>query len=531
MTSWTSSLHSPPSRARDRWASVDSSRTIMHRALSSRSTASVVARVVAAAERARGGAPAPQPARLAQKRLTPRLRGSLSAVRAASATVGAPSNTNEATKPLAWKAAIDFKYVRDNAAAVQSNAKVRNVDVNVQEIIEKYEALNALNFKCDEIREKRNANAKSMKGKMEKEVRDKLIAEGKALKDELAVIEVDVVALESELQTMAQRLPNLTHPDVPIGSEENTVTIAAVGEKRAFTFPVQNHVDVGEKLGMFDFETGSKVSGSRFVYLTGVGAMLELALINWAFAKVVSKGFKPMMVPDMVRSSVVEKCGFQPRAENTQVYSIENSELCMAGTAELLLSGVYMDEVVEESQLPIKMVAFSHCFRTEAGAAGAQTRGMYRLHQFSKVEMFVVATPEQSDALHDELINIEKEMFEELGFHFKVLDMPTEDLGAPAYRKFDIEAWMPALERYGEISSASNCTDYQARRLNIKYRPNAVDGKKQPLVHCHTLNATACAIPRMIVTILENFQQEDGSVTVPEPLRPYLGGLDVLRPE
>ena len=259
--------------------------------------------------------------------------------------------------------------------------------------------------------------------------------------------------------------------------------------------------------------------------------MLELALINWAFAKVVSKGFKPMMVPDMVRSSVVEKCGFQPRAENTQVYSIENSELCMAGTAELLLGGVYMDEVVEESQLPIKMAAFSHCFRTEAGAAGAQTRGMYRLHQFSKVEMFVVATPEQSDALHDELINIEKEMFEDLGFHFKVLDMPTEDLGAPAYRKFDIEAWMPALERYGEISSASNCTDYQARRLNIKYRPNAVDGKKQPLVHCHTLNATACAIPRMIVTILENFQQEDGSVTVPEPLRPYLGGLDVLRPE
>ena len=429
-----------------------------------------------------------------------------------------------------WKAAIDFKFVRDNAEAVRDNAKARKVDVDVAGIVAKYEALNALNFKCDEIREKRNANAKSMKGKMEKEARDALIAEGKALKDELAELEVEQSALESELQTMAQRLPNMTHPDVPIGSEENTVTRATIGEQRSFTFPVQNHVDVGEKLGMFDFETGSKVSGSRFVYLTGVGAMLELALINWAFAKVLSKGFKPMMVPDMVRSSVVEKCGFQPRAENTQVYSIGISDLCMAGTAELLLGGVYMDEVVEESQLPIKMAAFSHCFRTEAGAAGAQTRGMYRLHQFSKVEMFVVATPEQSDALHEELIAIETEMFEELGFHFKVLDMPTEDLGAPAYRKFDVEAWMPALERYGEISSASNCTDYQARRLNIKYRPNAVDGKKQPLVHCHTLNATACAIPRMIVTILENVQQEDGSVIVPEALRPYLGGMDVLRP-
>uniref|UniRef100_A0A7R9XRN9 Serine-tRNA synthetase type1 N-terminal domain-containing protein n=1 Tax=Ostreococcus sp. 'lucimarinus' TaxID=242159 RepID=A0A7R9XRN9_9CHLO len=259
----------------------------------------------------------------------------------ASATSEAPAlnASGETNKALAWKAAIDFKFVRDNAELVQKNATTRKVDVDVQEIIAKYEALNALNFKCDELRERRNANAKSMKGKMDKEVRDGLIAEGKAIKDELAALEGDLAGLESELQTMAQRLPNLTHPDVPIGSEENTVTRATVGEQRAFTFPVQNHVDVGEKLGMFDFETGSKVSGSRFVYLTGVGAMLELALINWAFAKVLSKGFKPMMVPDMVRSSVVEKCGFQPRAENTQVYSIENSDLCMAGTAGIFFGG------------------------------------------------------------------------------------------------------------------------------------------------------------------------------------------------
>lgn len=511
----------------------------MHRALISRSTASFVrAATKTATTRTTTSVGVVQSSRQQQQTNSQRGRRAFVARSSATAEAGVDGQTKASTGKTdggvngapTWKAAIDFKFVRDNAEAVRDNAKARKVDVDVAGIVAKYEALNALNFKCDEIREKRNANAKSMKGKMEKETRDALIAEGKALKDELAELEVEQSALESELQTMAQRLPNMTHPDVPIGSEENTVTRATIGEQRSFTFPVQNHVDIGEKLGMFDFETGSKVSGSRFVYLTGVGAMLELALINWAFAKVLSKGFKPMMVPDMVRSSVVEKCGFQPRAENTQVYSIENSDLCMAGTAELLLGGVYMDEVVEESQLPIKMAAFSHCFRTEAGAAGAQTRGMYRLHQFSKVEMFVVATPEQSDALHEELIAIETEMFEELGFHFKVLDMPTEDLGAPAYRKFDVEAWMPALERYGEISSASNCTDYQARRLNIKYRPNAVDGKKQPLVHCHTLNATACAIPRMIVTILENFQQEDGSVIVPEALRPYLGGMDVLRP-
>jgi seryl-tRNA synthetase len=190
-----------------------------------------------------------------------------------------------------------------------------------------------------------------------------------------------------------------------------------------------------------------------------------------------------------------------------------------------------MDEVVAEKDLPIKMAAFSHCFRTEAGAAGSATRGLYRLHQFSKVEMFVIATPEQSDALHDELTEIEQEMYTELGFHFKVLDMSSQDLGAPAYRKFDIEAWMPALGRYGEVSSASNCTDYQARRLNIKFRPEAVDGKKQPLKHVHTLNATACAVPRMIITILENFQNEDGSVDVPAPLQPFMGGVTKLTPE
>jgi seryl-tRNA synthetase len=361
------------------------------------------------------------------------------------------------------------------------------------------------------------------------------------------------------MQTEGQKVPNDTHPAVPIGGEELAVLRKEVGAQRNFSFEAASHVDIGERLGMFDFETGGKVCGSRFVYLTGAGAMLELALINWAMAKVVSKGFKPMVVPDLVRQQVrvgafpnlthtvpvsphktetflfqkqtMEKCGFQPRAENTQVYNIEGTDLCLAGTAEILLGGVYMDEVVAEKDLPIKMAAFSHCFRTEAGAAGSATRGLYRLHQFSKVEMFVIATPEQSDALHDELTEIEQEMYTELGFHFKVLDMSSQDLGAPAYRKFDIEAWMPALGRYGEISSASNCTDYQARRLNIKFRPEAVDGKKQPLKHVHTLNATACAVPRMIITILENFQNEDGSVDVPAPLQPFMGGVTKLTPE
>lgn len=442
-----------------------------------------------------------------------------------------PRSRSPRQATLAWKAAIDFKRIKENAEAIQANADKRAAPCDVAKVVDLYDRYQALNREVDEIREKRNANAKSMKGKLEPDVRAALIAEGKDLKDQLAAIEGDLNALEVALQVEGQKIPNDTHPEVPLGGEEMAVLRREVGAKRDFSFEAASHVDVGERLGMFDFETGGKVCGSRFVYLTGVGAMLELALINWAMAKVVSKGFKPMVVPDLVRQATMEKCGFQPRAENTQVYNIENSDLCLAGTAEILLGGVYMDEVVTEKELPIKMAAFSHCFRTEAGAAGAATRGMYRLHQFSKVEMFIISTPKQSEALHDELISIEEEMYSELGFHFKVLDMSSEDLGAPAYRKFDVEAWMPALERYGEISSASNCTDYQARRLNIKYRPEAKDGKKQPLAHCHTLNATACAVPRMIITILENFQNEDGSVDVPEPLRPFLGGKEKLTPE
>jgi seryl-tRNA synthetase len=433
--------------------------------------------------------------------------------------------------PLAWKAAIDFKSVKENAEAVQANADKRAAPCDVARVVDAYDRYQALNREADEIRERRNANAKGMKGKMEPEKRAALIQEGKDLKDQLAALDADLLALETELQIEGQKIPNDTHPDVPIGGEEMAALRREVGAKRDFSFEAASHVDLGERLGMFDFETGGKVCGSRFVYLTGAGAMLELALINWAMAKVVSKGFTPMVVPDLVRQSTMEKCGFQPRAENTQVYNVEDSDLCLAGTAEILLGGVYMDETLAQAQLPIKMAAFSHCFRTEAGAAGAATRGLYRLHQFSKVEMFVIATPEQSEAIHDELIAIEEEMYEELGFHFKVLDMSSEDLGAPAFRKFDVEAWMPALERYGEISSASNCTDYQARRLNIRYRPDAVEGKKQPLRHAHTLNATACAVPRMIITILENFQNEDGSVDVPEALRPFMGGLEKLTPE
>jgi len=441
------------------------------------------------------------------------------------------------TKESTWKAFVDFKYIKENAEAVQANAIARKANCDVAKVVELYDKYVECKQRADDKRAERNASAAKMKGKLEPDVRAALIEEGKKLKDEVQALEEELNKLDDELQVEGQKVPNNTHPDVPEGGEENATLRKEVGTARDFGFAHKDHLDLAEKLEMLDFETAAAVSGNKFYYLKGAGAMLELALVNYAMQKVVAKGFTPHMTPDLVRANVLEKCGFQPRMANTQVYSVEGMDLCLAGTAEIPLGGLYMDKVVEEKDLPVRMAAFGHCFRTEAGAAGSASKGLYRVHQFSKVEMFVLATPEQSDALHQELIELEEEMFTELGLHFKTLDMPSHDLGAPAYRKFDVECWMPGMERYGEISSASNCTDFQARRLNIKYRPSAAvedkkgKKKKAPLQFVHTLNATACAVPRMIIAILENFQQEDGSVIIPEPLRPYMGGQEVIKPQ
>lgn len=450
-----------------------------------------------------------------------------------------------APAPLTFKANLDFKFIRDNLAAVQQNCLNRNSTADPAAVVQLYDEFVQLKVQTDQIRAARNLNSSAMKGKLDPEKRKELIQKGQDLKEQLSEVETRLIQVEEALQREGQRVPNLTHPDAPIGDEENATVLALVGEKRQFPFPPLDHVTLGEALDLIDFDAASEVSGSKFYYLRNAAALLEMALVNWALQRVVSRGFTPVMTPDLVKEAVLEKCGFQPRANNTQVYSVQDSNLCLTGTAEVPLGGLYMDKVLDESALPIRLAAFGHCFRTEAGAGGTAGKGLYRVHQFSKVEMFVLSTPAQSDALHSELIELEKELFTELGLHFKVLDMPSGDLGAPAYRKFDVEAWMPGLQRYGEISSASNCTDYQARRLNIRYRPappggdasqaptspkrgGAGGGGKTEFVH--TLNATACAVPRMIVAILENFQREDGSVEVPAVLRPYLGGMEVITP-
>ncbi|GMH39068.1 hypothetical protein BSKO_06966 [Bryopsis sp. KO-2023] len=455
-------------------------------------------------------------------------------------TVETPNDTattSSAAPAPPFKAFIDFKFIQENLELVKKNCESRKVQVDCDAVAKLYDEYVQIKMECDKVRQARNDNSKSMKGKLEPEQRQVFIQKGQDLKDELAVLESKLASVENRLQIEGQRVPNLTHPDSPSGGEENAALIKEVGSPPNFAFPEKNHVDLGEALDLVDFDSGAVVSGSKFYYLKNAAAMLEMALVNYAFQKVVGRGFTPIMTPDLVRESVLEKCGFRPRADNTQVYGVRDSDLCLTGTAEVPIGGMFMDKTVEESELPIKVVAYGHCFRTEAGAGGTAGKGLYRVHQFSKVEMFVLSTPEQSEQMLKELIDLEEELFTELGLHFKILDMPSGDLGAPAYRKYDIEAWMPGLNRYGEISSASNCTDFQSRRLNIRFKPTpppSEDGSKKkarklPTQFVHTLNATACAVPRLIVSILENFQQEDGSILIPEVLRPYMGGAESIK--
>ncbi|KAL3835479.1 hypothetical protein ACJIZ3_010215 [Penstemon smallii] len=462
-------------------------------------------------------------------------------VRALSSSSSAASpDESKVVKGTQWKAAVDFKWIRDNKEAVAVNIKNRNSNANLDLVLQLYDKLLNVQKEVERLRAERNIVANKMKGKLEHSERLKLIEEGKNIKERLVSLEEDLLKLTDELQQEAQCVPNMTHPDVPSGGVDCSAVRKVVGKPREFSFSIKDHVQLGEDLNLFDFDAAAEVSGSKFYYLKNEAVLLEMGLVNWAVSEVMKKGFTPLTTPEIVRSSVVEKCGFQPRGTNTQVYSIKGTDQCLIGTAEIPVGGIHMDSILAESSLPLKYVAYSHCFRTEAGAAGAATRGLYRVHQFSKVEMFILCRPEESDSFHEKLIGIEEDLFSSLGLHFKTIDMATEDLGAPAYRKFDIEAWMPGLGRYGEISSASNCTDYQSRRLGIRYRPESLslsNSKKGKLGNAsqtqfvHTLNATACAVPRMIVCLLENYQQEDGSVVIPEPLRPFMGGLQIIAPK
>jgi seryl-tRNA synthetase len=318
-------------------------------------------------------------------------------------------------------------------------------------------------------------------------------------------------------------IPNMSHPSAPVGTtaEDNKV-IRTWGEPRKFDFPAKDHVALAEALDLVDFDAGAAVAGQKFYFLKNEAVLLELALVNQAMGVLIREGYTPIITPDVARSEVLEGIGFIPRGPETQIYSIENTDLCLIATAEITLGGMHRDKIFDELQLPIKYVGLSHCFRTEAGAPGRDARGLYRVHQFTKVEMFAFCAPDQSEAIHEEILAIEEKIFQGLGIPYHVIDTCTGDLGGPAYRKYDLEAWMPGRGKageYGEVTSTSNCTDYQARRLNIRYKIPGQKGTR----FVHTLNGTAVAVSRALVAILENYQQADGSILVPEALQPAVG--------
>ncbi len=409
---------------------------------------------------------------------------------------------------------------------MRASQRARGEDVAlVDSLLSADERRRSSGVRFDELRAEQKGLGKLI-GKATGEEKTELLRRAEQLKTDVKAADAERDAADTETQELLLRLGNLVHPDVPVGGEEDFVTLETHGTARDFAaegFAPRDHLELGQILGAIDVERGAKVSGSRFYFLTGVGALLELALVNAAMAQATAAGFTPMLTPALVRPQSMAGTGFLGQAAQ-DVYHLERDDLYLVGTSEVPLASYHMDEILEAERLPLRYAGFSPCFRREAGSHGKDTRGIFRVHQFSKVEMFSYVLPEDSQAEHQRLLEWEKQWLTSLELPFRVIDVATGDLGSSASRKYDCEAWIPTQGRYRELTSTSDCTEFQSRRLSIRVR----EGKKvRPLA---TLNGTLCAVPRTIVALLENHQQADGSVHVPEALRPYLGGRAVLEP-
>ena len=419
---------------------------------------------------------------------------------------------------------LDLRFIRENAEAVQENCKNRGVDADVGLVVELADRRSALIQEVDDLKAEQNRTAKSIGREQDPEAREKLIAGSREMKRRIPQMEAELHEVEARLREEQLKIPNMTHPDSPIGKDDSeNVEIRRSGEIPDFPFEPKDHVQLGEALGIIDFEAGAKTTGSKFYFLRGDAVLLELGLIRYALDHITAYGYEPTITPDLARDEALIGTGFIPRGPETQIYSVEDSDLSMIATAEIPLAGQLADEIVDESRLPLRYAGLSHCFRTEAGSHGRASRGLYRVHQFTKVEMFAFTTPEQSDAIHEEMVEIEEKIFQGLDLPYRVVDICTGDLGGAAYRKYDLEAWMPGRDDFGEVTSTSNTTDYQARRLRIRYRK---DGGRPQLLH--TLNGTAIAMSRALIALLEIYQREDGSVKLPEALVPYVGKEELV---
>ncbi len=418
---------------------------------------------------------------------------------------------------------LDKKFILENTAAVQKNCDQRGVKADVARFVALEKQCRALQQDVEELSRQANLVSKSIGQAQDDDQREARKEEGRQLRAEKDAKQAELERLGAEAGAIYRALPNRTHPDAPVGDEAHSQELRR-GEQdvRPLGFPVLDHVELAEQHDLLDFEGGARIAGHGFYFLKNEAVLLELALQQYALQKLVGEGFVPMITPDLARGEVLQGVGFIPRGPETQIYSIENHDLNLVATAEITLGGLHAGQVLEAEQLPQKYCGISHCFRTEAGAAGRASRGLYRVHQFTKIEMFAYTLPEQSEDMHNYFCQLECEIFNGLGIPYRVIDTATGDLGGPAYRKFDLEAWMPGRGEsgeFGEVTSASNCTDYQARRLNIRYKTKGEKGTR----FCHTLNGTAIAISRALIAILENCQQPDGTVVVPEVLQPWVG--------
>ena len=413
---------------------------------------------------------------------------------------------------------LDVKFIRENLDLVEKSAKEKGYKINVKEVLELDDKRKAVLSEVEALRAKRNEIAGKMKGGKPS---PELIEEGKKVKTEVVDLEKTLEKVETELKDLVKQIPNVLMPDVPLGGEECSVEVKKWGKNHETGV---DHLDYATSRDWLDFERGAKVAGAKFYYLKGDLALLENALYQYGLSKVLEHGFTFMTVPDMVSSRVLEGCGFNPRtSDQSDEYYIEGEDLAMIATAEMPLTGYHMDEILDEKDLPLFYAGYSACFRKEAGTYGKYTRGLFRVHQFNKLEMYVFCLPEQSEEIHEKILAIEEEIWQGLEIPYHVINIAAGDLGAPAAKKYDMEYWSPVNQKYQEITSCSNCTDFQARAVNCRVRRK--DGS---LEFVHTLNGTAIPLARALVVILENYAKEGGKLTVPKALQPYLGGKTEL---
>lgn len=416
---------------------------------------------------------------------------------------------------------LDLQFICDHRDLVETNCRNRGVSVDFDAFVTLRDRRSVLIQREDGLRhEQKEASAGIPKTK-DAEEKQRLIARGKELRAEIAEVEAERRGVEEELRELQILIPNMSHADAPIGGEEASRTVRTWGEKPQFDFEPLDHVELAAKHDLINFDAGARVAGSGFYFLKNEAALLELALVHFASRVAMERGFILHTTPDLARDEVLKGTGYMPRGPEAQIYSIAGSDLSLVATAEITLGGALKDQVLDVSALPLRLAGISHCFRTEAGAAGRASRGIYRVHQFTKVELFAFTEPNAaaSEAMHEEIVGIEESIFQQLKIPYRVIDTATGDLGGPAYRKFDLEAWMPGRGEYGEVTSASNCTDFQARRLGIRCKA----GEKKGTEFVHTLNGTAIAVTRALVAIFENYQQADGGIVIPEVLRPWVG--------